>query len=285
MMELLRCVKTIPMPNNSSPLADQASANPATPQTALAIQVLERAMRLLDVMAAHDQPVPLKQLAQQTGLHASTAHRILNDLVVGRYAERADSGKYQLGMRLLELGSHVKKRLNIHDIALKHMRDLHLMTGQTINLSVRQGDEIVYVERAWSERSGMQVVRAIGGRAPMHLTSTGKLFLAAFDNRQLKAYIGRTGLVGTTPNSLTRSDRLERDLAHIRRHGYARDNEELELGVRCIAAGVYDDNARLIAGLSISAPADRLKDDWLSLLADTAQNISRELGYKDSKNS
>src|SRR5690625_7452861 len=97
MMELLRCVKTIPMPNNSSPLADQASANPATPQTALAIQVLERAMRLLDVMAAHDQPVPLKQLAQQTGLHASTAHRILNDMVVGLYDVRTACGNYQFG--------------------------------------------------------------------------------------------------------------------------------------------------------------------------------------------
>src|SRR3546814_15186720 len=81
-------------------------------------------------------------------------------------------------MRLLELGSLVKGRLNVREVALEPMRELHKLTGQTVNLSLQQGDEIVYIERAWSERSGMQVVRAIGWRAPLHLTSTGKLFLS-----------------------------------------------------------------------------------------------------------
>ena len=86
--------------------------------------------------------------------------------MVGRYVERVDNGLYQLGMRLLELGSLVKGRLNVREAAIGAMRSLHKQTGQTINLSVQQGDEIVYIDRAWSERSGMQVVRAIGGRAP-----------------------------------------------------------------------------------------------------------------------
>ena len=88
------------------------------------------------------------------------------------------------------------------------MRSLHKLTGQTINLSVQQGDEIVYIERAWSERSGMQVVRAIGGRAPLHLTSTGKLFLSTGDTRQVRAYALRTGLAGHTRNNLTDLERL-----------------------------------------------------------------------------
>ncbi|WP_353194048.1 IclR family transcriptional regulator [Pusillimonas noertemannii] len=246
----------------------------------IAIQVLERAMLLLDVLARQSEPVALKNLAAATGLHASTAHRILNDLVVGRYVERVDSGLYQLGMRLLELGSLVKGRLNVREVAIEYMRELHTITGQTINLSVQQGDEIVYIERAWSERSGMQVVRAIGGRAPLHLTSTGKLFLSVSEPRQVKAYIMRTGLAGTTRNSLTKADQLERDLALVRRHGYSRDNEELELGVRCIAAGVYDDTGKLQAGLSISAPADRMRDEWIGLLQDTAGRISEALGYE-----
>jgi len=246
----------------------------------IAIQVLERAMLLLDVLARQSEPVALKNLAAATGLHASTAHRILNDLVVGRYVERVDSGLYQLGMRLLELGSLVKGRLNVREVAIEYMRELHTITGQTINLSVQQGDEIVYIERAWSERSGMQVVRAIGGRAPLHLTSTGKLFLSVSEPRQVKAYIMRTGLAGTTRNSLTKAEQLERDLALVRRHGYSRDNEELELGVRCIAAGVYDDTGKLQAGLSISAPADRMRDEWIGLLQDTAGRISEALGYE-----
>ncbi len=119
-----------------------------------------------------------------TGLHPSTAHRILNDMVVGRFVDRADTpGSYRLGMRLLELGNLVKARLSVREAALEPMRDLHRKTGQTVNLSVRQGDEIVYIDRSYSERSGMQVVRAIGGRAPLHLTSSGKLFLAYDDPR------------------------------------------------------------------------------------------------------
>jgi len=248
----------------------------------VAIQVLERAMKLMDVLAMHSQPVALKDLAAATGLHTSTTHRILNDLVVGRYVDRVDSGMYQLGMRLLELGSLVKRRLNVREVALEPMRELHRLTGQTVNLSLQQGDEIVYIERAWSESSGMQVVRAIGGHAPLHLTSTGKLFLSVADQRQVRAYAMRTGLAGTTRNSITEIDRLERELALVKRHGYARDNEELELGVRCIAAGIYDDTGKLLAGLSLSAPADRLRDEWIPLLQRAALKISEALGYEGS---
>ena len=198
----------LPTPRNALDAdSDGAASHP------IAIQVIERAMRLLDALAAQPDPVTLKELSATTGLHASTAHRILNDLVVGRYVERVDNGLYQLGMRLLELGSLVKGRLNVREAAVSAMRSLHKLTGQTINLSVQQGDEIVYIERAWSERSGMQVVRAIGGRAPLHLTSTGKLFLSTGDTRQVRAYALRTGLAGHTRNSLTDLERLERELA------------------------------------------------------------------------
>lgn len=250
----------------------------------MAIQVIERATSLLDALARHPDPVSLKELAKSTGLHPSTAHRILNDLVVARYVERVENGVYQLGMRLLELGSLVKGRLNVREVAIDPMRALHKLTGQTVNLSVQQGDEIVYIDRAWSERSGMQVVRAIGGRAPLHLTSTGKLFLSIADPRQVRAYATRTGLAGNTRNSITEFDKLDRELALVRRHGFARDNEELEMGVRCIAAGIHDDSGKLVAGLSISAPAERLQDEWITQLRQTADSISEALGYEPEKN-
>ena len=263
----------------SDPDSSGVSATVA-PGNGMAIQVLERATNLLDALAAQAEPVTLKELARTTGLHPSTAHRILNDMVVGRYVERVDNGLYQLGMRLLELGSLVKGRLNVREAAIDAMRALHKLTGQTVNLSVQQGDEIVYIDRAWSERSGMQVVRAIGGRAPLHLTSTGKLFLCAADPRQVRAYATRTGLAGNTRNSITQLDKLERELALVRRHGYARDNEELEMGVRCSAAGISDDTGKLVAGLSISAPAERMQDEWISQLVSTARSISEALGYE-----
>lgn len=258
--------------------ASQSAAPSIGHDGEMAIQVLDRATRLLDALAAQTDPVALKELARTTGLHPSTAHRILNDLVIGRYVERVDNGLYQLGMRLLELGSLVKGRLNVREAAIDAMRALHQMTGQTVNLSVRQGDEIVYIDRAWSERSGMQVVRAIGGRAPLHLTSVGKLFLSAMDTRQIKSYCSRTALSGSTQNSIVTPEKLEAELSSVRQHGYARDNEELEMGVRCIAAGIYDDTGKLVAGLSISAPSERLQDSWIPQLVATAAGISEALG-------
>jgi DNA-binding IclR family transcriptional regulator len=244
------------------------------------IQVLERTFLLLDVLAAHRDPVSLKQISEHTGLHPSTAHRILNDLAAGRFVERPEAGSYRLGMRLLELGNLVKARLDVRDAALAPMRELHKVTHQPVNLSVRQGDEIVYIERTYSERSGMQVVRAVGGRAPLHLTSVGKLFLAQDDPQRVRAYAARTGLAGHTRNSLTDLTQLERELAKVRQTTMARDNEELELGVRCMAAGIYDDQGKLIAGLSISAPADRLEEAWSERLRETASQISKALGYQ-----
>jgi DNA-binding IclR family transcriptional regulator len=250
--------------------------HPMTPT----VQVIERMFTLLDILSQHEEPVSLKDIAQQAGLHPSTTHRILNDLTIGRFVERPEAGSYRLGMRLLELGNLVKARLDVRDAALTPMRELHRLIQQPVNLSVRQGEEIVYVERAYSERSGMQVVRAIGGRAPLHLTSVGKLFLAADDVQRVRAYATRTGLAGQTKNSVTQLGKLEAELSLARETGTARDNEELELGVRCIAAGIRDDHGKLVAGLSISAPADRLDDAWLPKLQATAENISQALGYR-----
>lgn len=243
------------------------------------IQVIERMISLLDALAQYPDPVSLKELARVTGLHPSTAHRILNDMVLKRFAERTEPGTYRLGMRLLELGNIVKSRLNVREAALSFMRALHRKTQQTINLSVRQGDEIVYIDRSFSERSGMQVVRAIGGRAPLHLTSTGKLFLSVDDGKTIRAYASRTGLAGHNKNSITDLAKLELELDAVRAHGYARDNEELELGVRCMAAGIRDDSGKLIAGLSISSPTERLQEEWLDDLINTANEISVVLGY------
>src|SRR5437868_2734421 len=251
------------------------SGAPATPT----IQVIERMFSLIDVLASREEAVSLKEISEKTGLHPSTTHRILNDLATGRFVDRPEAGNYRLGMRLLELGNLVKGRLNVRDAALTPMRELHKLIQQPVNLSMRQGDEIVYIDRAFSERSGMQVVRAIGGRAPLHLTSTGKLFLSIDDPKMVRAYATRTGLAGHNKNSITDLGKLERELSLVRALGYARDNEELELGVRCMAAGIRDDSGKLIAGLSISAPADRLQEEWVEDLVTTAQQISAVLGY------
>ncbi len=251
-------------------------SEPAKPS----VQVIERLFLLLEVLAKNGQAMSLKEISEAAKLHPSTTHRILNDLTIGRFVERPEAGTYRLGMRLLELGMLVKDRLNVRDLALGPMRELHRLIQQPVNLSVRQGDEIIYIERAYSERSGMQVVRAIGGRAPLHLTSVGKLFLASDDIARIRAYATRTGLPSQTRNSLTQLHQLERELQEAQKSGVARDNEELELGVRCIAAGVRDEQGKLVAGLSISAPASRMDESWLPKLQSTANEISKALGYR-----
>jgi DNA-binding IclR family transcriptional regulator len=248
-----------------------------------AIQVIDRMMKLLDILAAHPDPLSLKEIAQTSGLHPSTAHRILNDLVPGHYVDRTEGGRYRLGLRLLELGNIVKGRIDMRETATEFLRGLHRRTGETINLAVRQDDEIIYVDRAFSEYSGMQVIRAVGERAPLHLTSSGKLFLAARGPEAVRRYAERTGLPSRNANSISDLAKLERELEIIRAQGFARDEEELELGVRCLAAGVVDDSGTLVAGLSISAPADRLRDAWLDDLLETASQLSAALGHAPSR--
>ena len=247
------------------------------------IQVIERMMKLLDVLSYHPDPVSLKQLALETGLHPSTAHRILAAMAASGFVERADPGTYRLGIRLLELGNVVKSRISIGKAAMPLMERLHREIGESVNLGVRQGDEIVYVERTTSGRSSIRVVHLVGARAPLHVTAVGKLYLAEDGPQKLREYARRTGLPGFTPTSLTTVAALERDVDRARRHGVAFDNEEIEIGLRCVAAPVRDDTGELVAGLSVSAPAERHNQDWIERVKQTADAISLAIGYQGPK--
>jgi DNA-binding IclR family transcriptional regulator len=152
-------------------------------------------------------------------------------------------------MRLLELGNLVKARLDVRDAALVPMRELHKMTLQPVNLSMRQGDEIVYIERAYSERSGMQVVRTVGGRAPLAPHLGRQALPGPRRPARVRAYAARTGLTGHTRNSITDVTAWSVNWPACAPDGVARDDEELELGVRCMAAGIFDDQGKLLAGL------------------------------------
>jgi len=252
-------------------------------QSKNSIQVIGRMMKLLEVLALDPRPVALKSLASASGLHPSTAHRILAALVTDSVVERADFGSYRLGIRLLELGNLVKGRISVREHALPFMRELHAQIGEAVNLSVRRDDEIVYIERTSSGRSLMRVVNIIGARAPLHITAVGKLFLLDEGTEGVKAYAERTGLAGYTKNTIQSLPALEKELEKVRRQGFALDNEEAELGVRCSGAGIRDDTGALIAGLSVSAPAERMKPAWASLVKETAERISRAVGFRNAQ--
>ena len=237
-------------------------------------------MRLLAALGRHAMPVNLKQLASETSLHPSTAHRILAVMVDQRLVDRIEPGTYRLGIRLMELGSLVKSRISVRQEALPHMQALHEELGETVNLSVRHEDEVVYVERTSNTNVMMRVVQVIGARAPLHVTAVGKIFLAAEGPEKSADYARRTGLPRFTDNTLTDPGLLATELEKIRRQGFAFDNEEAEKGVSCIGAGIYNDEARLVAGLSVSAPSDRLNRAWAAAVRQAADNISRAIGYR-----
>jgi DNA-binding IclR family transcriptional regulator len=249
-------------------------------ETKSSIQVIQRMMSLLAALSRHVTPVNLKQLAAETRLHPSTAHRILAVMVENRLVDRIEPGTYRLGIRLLELGNLVKSRINVRQEAIVHMHLLHEEWGETVNLSVRHDDEVVYIERTADSHSMMRVVQIIGARAPLHITAVGKLFLAEDGPDKCADYARRTGLPRFTENTLTDTDAFLREIEKIRRQGYAFDNEEAEKGVSCIGAGIFSDDGRLVAGLSVSAPSDRLNRGWAPQVRQTAERISHAIGHQ-----
>jgi DNA-binding IclR family transcriptional regulator len=243
------------------------------------IQVIDRMMSLIDSLARHPSPANLKQLASETALHPSTAHRILAVMVENRLVDRIEPGTYRLGIRLLELGNLVRTRLNVRQEALPFMQQLHDELKETVNLSVRQGDEVVYVERVSSSGQMMRVVQIVGTRAPLHVTAVGKVFLAEDGVDAAAQYAQRNGLARLTDHTLADPALLAAELAQVRAQGYAIDREEAEKGVSCIGAGIRDDDGRLVAGLSVSAPSDRLDPAWAGRVRDAAERVSRAMGY------
>lgn len=248
------------------------------PDTHTSIQVIDRLVMLLDAIAAYDEPVSLKILAQDSQLHPSTTFRILASLSEHGLVERSAAGHYQLGVKLLQLGSRVQGRLDIRREALPILEWLRDRINETVNLIIREGDEAVYLERVISSHM-MRVEQAIGGHLPLHVTAVGKLFLAEAGAEACLDYADRTGLKPCTLHSIEDSTILWRSVKNALQKGYAVDNEEAELGVGCIGAPVRDSSNRMVAGISVSAPIERRDEDWIIIVKEAADNLSARLGF------
>ena len=242
------------------------------------IQVIGRLAKILDVIAAHKEPVSLKILSADTGLHPSTAFRILSSLAEYGFVERTSRGSYQLGVKLMQLGSRVSASVDIRNIALPLMEKLRDQLGETVNLTVRENDEVVYIERSVAKRM-IKVEQVIGSRAPLHVTAVGKLILGYLGEEACRAYAKRNKLPAYTTNTHTKVSTLLQDVTLSFERGYSMDNEEAELGVGCIGALIRDANNNVVAGLSVSAPIERRKDEWVQQVMNTGMLISKQLGY------
>ncbi|MBI1174661.1 MAG: helix-turn-helix domain-containing protein [Sideroxydans sp.] len=241
------------------------------------IQVIERLTKLLDAIAAHGEAVSLKILSAETGLHPSTAFRILSSLAEHGFVERTERGNYRLGRKLVRLGSRAGSDTDIRQVALPVMEALRDKLGETVNLTVREGDEVVYIERALAKRM-MRVEQVIGSRAPLHVTAVGKLMLGEQGAAACRSYAQRTRLPAYTDNTVIRANSLVQDCLESVGRGYALDNEEAEMGVGCIGALIHDGAGHVVAGLSVSAPIERRREDWIGLVTEAAAGISRQMG-------
>ncbi|MFW5453723.1 IclR family transcriptional regulator [Thioalkalivibrio sulfidiphilus] len=243
------------------------------------IQVIDRASDLLEAIARYTQSVSLKVLAAETGLHPSTAFRILASLVEHDFVVRDEGGTYRLGPRFLKYAARVRADLDLRAVARPEMERLLGTIGETVNLTVREGDEVIYVERALPNRM-MRVEQLIGSRAPLHVTAVGKIMLGDAGPEETLAYARRTGLPAYTPRTINDPERLLAVAERAVKDGFAFDNEEAETGVGCIGALVRDGSGTAIAGLSVSAPIERRRDEWVPLLVAAAVRISERLGYR-----
>lgn len=241
------------------------------------IQVIDRCASLLDAIGQYEEPVSLKVLAADSGLHPSTAFRILKALIDVGFAEKDSASHYLLGKKLAYLAGKAHRGTDLREIALDIMEDLRNAIGETVNLTIREGDEVIYIERVTPNRM-MRVEQVIGSRAPLHVTAVGKMILGELGDHFIRAYANRTGLKRYTPHTITTEKDLLNIVHQVQTQGFAYDNEEAEEGVGCIGVLIYDGNNAVVGGVSISAPIERRKTGWVTLVKEAGKKISERLG-------
>jgi len=266
-------------PASGADAPDPAATAKAPAKKKPTIQVIDRAASLLDAVTSNPQPVTLKILAVESGLHPATAYRILASLTENGFTERDERGRYRLGIKFLQLSSRARVDIDIQREAKPVMEWLRDQTGETVNLSVREGNELVYVERVSSPKT-IRADQIIGKRAPLHVTAVGKLMLGELGRDFYTRYASDTGLPAFTEHTKTTFNQLESDVVRGRELGYALDDEEAELGVGCIGVMVRSSNGQPIAGLSVSAPINRRRvEEWIPAVRIAGRQLSERLGF------
>jgi DNA-binding IclR family transcriptional regulator len=231
--------------------------------------------------------VGIRGLSARTGFPPPTIHRILATLVERGYLKQDPISKgYALSFRFLELGTKVQQQFNLTSIARPHLERLMVETRESVNLAVQDGDHVVYLDSAHSNYSMLQLFTQPGARVPLYATGVGKVFLSLWDEKDVHEYMKRTDRVRFTPHTLIEPEGLLSELGRIRDQGYAVDDEEMENGVRCVAAPVRDHNAVNTAAVSISGTTVRMTHDRIDELGQKvkfcAAAISKEMGYRST---
>ena len=249
-------------------------------------QSVEKTMKLVDIMADSASAMRLQDIAEKSSIPPSTVLRMLNTLLAMGYVNQdSETLKYSLSLKFAYIGARAKAQSSILHLAHPFLRGLADETGECTCFAEKQDDQAVYLDVFSDASDGiLTVTRRIGRRAPLYCTGVGKLFLLNDSHEELEHYFERTPIVRYTDRTITTLSGLERELADIRSRGYAVDNEECDRGARCIAAPVRDYTGRVIAGISVTAPALRMTPERMEslvpLVVGTAAQISRKLAFE-----
>lgn len=245
---------------------------------------VRNAARVLTSFSTEERELGVSELARRLGLGKSTVHRLLVTLAgEGLLEQNPATGKYRLGLRMYELGALVSVHMDLHEAATTVLTDLRNHTGETTQLAVLDGREVVYVERLESSHT-IRLFGRVGHRNQAHCTSTGKALLAHLPEAELEALLDGWELEARTPYTITDHDRLRDELARVRRQGYAENANEAETGVASVAAPVRDAHGEVVAALSVAGPAMRLDGGsmrrFAGLAIEAADTVSRRLGWR-----
>ena len=241
------------------------------------VQSVDRALSILETLAEDDEGYRLSDLAVRTGLSASTVHRLLATLESRRFVQfdRAES-KWHVGVRSFTVGASFARRRNFSTQAIPYLRKLRDLTRETANLAVVD-DEFIIVLTRMESREIMRSLTQVGGRVAMVTSGVGKAVLATYSDEEVGAVIRHHGMPRLTEKSIVRPSDLFKELEKIRKQGFALDDEEACMGLRCIAAVVYNDCAEPLAAISVSGMTSRLTDERLPEIGQIVREVAGEL--------
>lgn len=280
----------MPVRHRREPVADRKRAGVEAGSRARAVktpghaQALSRGLAILEALAATDAGATLTTLASTLDLPAPTAHRLLATLEAAGFVRTGPNGEWQVGVHAFRAGVAFLAHRDLAVEAYSHLRELMDRGGETANLAVIEGSEVVFVEQVQC-RELMRMSVKLGARAPLHASGVGKAMLASLDDRELTALIGRRALTRFTPRTFTTLDALAADLASARRRGFTIDDEEHAAGLRCVAAAVHDEHGQPWAAVSLAGPVTRMSEARLALLGalvrEKARDLTLALGGRD----
>ncbi|GAB6180025.1 IclR family transcriptional regulator [Desulfotomaculum defluvii] len=247
------------------------------------VQSLERALKILEVLGSYQKGLGVTELAHEVDLHKSTVHRLLATLAQRGFVEQdSDTERYKLGLKIIELSNKMLTNMEVRQEARPFLEELMQFANEVVHLCVLRQGEIVYIDKVECP-STIRMYSQIGRRGPIHSTGVGKAILAFLPQEEVVKMLKEKGMPRKTPNTITDIDEMIKHLAEIRLQGYSIDEVENELGIRCVAAPVWDHSGQVIASISIAGPESRVTRERVPELAakikEAGLKISYRLGY------